>query len=171
MPTQCPARIYFAGPLFTQAEWRWNERLAEQLESHGLDVILPQRRAEPMLCGDEPFDAKLLFRENVKGIESAAVVVAILDGADPDSGTCWECGYAYKLGRPIVGVRTDIRAGGDDPEIAVNLMLSVCATVVIAAPMGERRDVAWVADRIADAVQSALTAESSVQAGAQSRGG
>lgn len=44
-------RIYFAAPLFTQAEWQWNSRLAEELRRLGMNVILPQADAEPMLKG------------------------------------------------------------------------------------------------------------------------
>jgi nucleoside 2-deoxyribosyltransferase len=33
--------------------------------------------------------------------------VAIMDGADPDSGTSWEVGYAYASGKTIVLVRTE----------------------------------------------------------------
>ncbi|MFZ8305224.1 nucleoside 2-deoxyribosyltransferase, partial [Staphylococcus aureus] len=66
----------------------------------------------------------------------ADAVVAILDGADPDSGTCFECGLAFALGIPIVAVRTDFRAGGDDLPgqklSAINLMLSQSASKVVA---------------------------------------
>lgn len=33
--------IYFAGPLFTQAECQWNERIASLLEQDGIEVLLP----------------------------------------------------------------------------------------------------------------------------------
>ena len=42
------------------------------------------------------------------GIDWADVLLGIMDGADPDSGTCWEVGYAYRK-KPIVLVRTDLR--------------------------------------------------------------
>src|SRR5229473_658559 len=101
MDTHGSGAVYLAGPLFTQAEWQWNERLAQALQNREFDVILPQRRAAPMLSGIEPFDPRLLFRENLASIERSGVVVAIFDGADADSGTSWECGYAFKLGRPV----------------------------------------------------------------------
>jgi nucleoside 2-deoxyribosyltransferase len=126
MPRSGPIRIYLAGLLFTQAEWQWNQRLKEELELRGVSVLLPQERAEPMLAEPQNFNAHVLFKENVNDIVKAMAVVAIFDGADADSGTAWECGFAYKLGRPIIGVRTDIRAAGDDPKAAMNLMLSLC---------------------------------------------
>src|SRR5579864_2546635 len=105
-------RVYLAGPLFTQAEWQWNERLAQALRDRSLEVTLPQLGAEPMLTGRKPFDAASLFQTNVENIETADALVAVFDGADADSGTAWECGYAFKAGIPVIGVRTDIRAGG-----------------------------------------------------------
>ena len=156
MATRKPVTVYLAGPLFTQAEWQWNERLAQRLQEQSLEVILPQRRAEPMLKGVQSFDSKALFRVNIESIENADVVVAILDGADADSGTCWECGYAFKAGCPVIGVRTDIRAGGDDPKVAMNLMLSISCAAIICVPYGIRDDIAWVAAEITGAIPRVL---------------
>jgi nucleoside 2-deoxyribosyltransferase len=155
MPSPHCIRVYVAGPLFTQAEWLWNERLAKELANQSLDVILPQRRAEPMLTGKEPFNASVLFQANVNALNSAEAVVAILDGPDADSGTAWECGYAYKSGIPIIGIRTDIRAGGDDAETGVNLMLSMCSEPLVVLPMASRSDLSWIAGKLAKAVRQA----------------
>lgn len=154
------ARVYLAGPLFTQAEWLWNEHIATRLTQRSLEVLVPQRRAEPMLMGKEPFNPGLLFEENLRQIENADAIVAILDGADPDSGTSWECGYAFKLGTPVIGVRSDIRAGGDDPATAINLMLSIGCAEFVRVPFEIRSDIAWVADRIVEAVRHALESKS-----------
>lgn len=156
MPSPLHIRVYVAGPLFTQAEWLWNERLAKELADRSLDIILPQRRAEPMLSGKEPFDASVLFQANVDALNSAEAVVAIFDGPDADSGTAWECGYAYKSGIPIIGVRSDIRAGGDDVETGINLMLSMCSQSLVVLPMASRSNVSWIADKLAEAVQQAV---------------
>jgi nucleoside 2-deoxyribosyltransferase len=52
---------------------------------------------------------------------------------DPDSGTCWEVGYAFGLKKVIVLVRTDIRtqaaSAGD-----YNSMLTEAATIRIDMP-------------------------------------
>ncbi|HEY2414759.1 MAG TPA: nucleoside 2-deoxyribosyltransferase [Pirellulaceae bacterium] len=153
------ATIYLAGPLFTQAEWQWNERLADKLREGFLNVILPQSTAEPMLKGEKPFDPGLLFRENIDGIERADAVVAIFDGADADSGTSWECGYAFKARKPVIGVRTDIRAGGDDPAMSINLMLSAACADFVHVPLAERGKVARVAIDVIAAVKRVLRKE------------
>jgi nucleoside 2-deoxyribosyltransferase len=146
-------RVYFAGPLFTQGEWQWNIRLKDELEKLGLEVILPQNEAYPMLRKEQPFDARALFLANTSGIERADLVLAILDQADPDSGTCWECGYAYKVGRPVLGLRTDIRTTGDAPGASVNLMLPQSCREFLEVPLDKREDVPWVAAQVIAAIE------------------
>ncbi len=139
-------RLYFAGPLFTQAEWIWNATVAEQLRASGFDVILPQEGSVPMLDGAAPFDPQVLFETNRDSIRSVDAVVAVLDQSDADSGTCWECGYAYGLGKPVIGVRTDIRSSGDDG--ALNLMLSRSCRTTISLPLAERSNIIWLVQAI-----------------------
>jgi hypothetical protein len=62
-------------------------------------------------------------------VEGASIVVAVLDGADADSGTCWEVGFAYAKGIPILGIRTDFRGTGDMEGF--NLMLKFSCTAVL----------------------------------------
>ena len=125
-------RIYFAGPLFTAAERDWNAALASALRAAGHEVFLPQEQ-EPGK------DAAGIFATDVGGIDWADALVAIMDGADPDSGTCWEVGYAYGK-KPIVLVRTDIRRNDGSGGSGYNPMLTESATIridAIAAPMAD----------------------------------
>jgi len=55
------------------------------------------------------------------GMDWSEVIVANMDGPDPESGTCWECGYAYGK-KPILLYRTDFRQAGDAPNTPFNLM-------------------------------------------------
>ncbi len=121
--------VYFAAPLFSQVERRWNREFAKLLEDRtpGLEVVLPQDfRVQGRYNDRKRF--KELFRKCVEAVKSADVVVAVLDGPDTDSGVAFEMGYAYALGLPVVGVRTDFR---QSQERGVNLMCSrPCAQFV-----------------------------------------
>ena len=59
-----------------------------------------------------------------------------MDGADPDSGTSWECGYAYATRKPIVLFRSDMRGSGDADDIPYNAMLIGAADGYIALRLG-----------------------------------
>ncbi|MEO5704246.1 MAG: hypothetical protein ABIZ52_01400, partial [Candidatus Limnocylindrales bacterium] len=63
-----------------------------------------------------------------------------MDGPDPDSGTAWECGYAFGK-KPIVLVRTDFRAqlGSSGPY---NPMLTESASIRLDLPLAPISEVA-----------------------------
>jgi nucleoside 2-deoxyribosyltransferase len=127
-----PVKLYFAGPLFTTPERAWNAEVASALRAAGHDVFLPQEK-EPGL------DAPGIFAADVGGIDWADAMVAIMDGSDPESGTAWEVGYAFGTRKPVVLVRTDLRAhAGDIGDY--NAMLTQAATARVdlpAAPTGD----------------------------------
>lgn len=120
-------KIYFAGPLFTLGERMFNAEITGYLRKWNHEVFLPQEQEQ------EGMSAEDIFWGDVRGIDWSQVVVANMDGPDPDSGTCWECGYAF-MKKPIVAYRTDFRAANDAPDSAFNLMLSKSATKVLILP-------------------------------------
>ncbi len=114
-------RIYIAAPLFSAAEREYNSKLGCMLERLGHEVFLPQRE-----CSGSREE---IFRCCLSGIESSELVVAVLEGSACDDGTAFEVGYAYALGKPIFGLRTDFRNVGEHGG-AVNLMLaSACRCI------------------------------------------
>lgn len=64
-----------------------------------------------------------LGQGNEERIRQADGVIAVLDGTDVDSGTASEVGFAYALGKPIIGLRTDFRLAGDNEGALVNLQV------------------------------------------------
>lgn len=117
-------KIYLAGPLFTRAEYIFNEELAYDLKEMGFEVFLPQEECKSVL------DSREIFNICKNGIEASDIIIAILDGADADSGTCWEVGFAYAIGvSRIIALRTDFRQTGDTQGF--NAMLYNSATKVI----------------------------------------
>ncbi len=129
--------IYIASPLgFTDAGRHYSETvLLPAVRGAGLDPLDPWDVAPEILRvfaleRDDPERAqrleetnRLVGRRNAELIRRAAGVLAILDGEDVDSGTAAEIGYAAALGRPIVGLRTDLRATGDNEATLVNLQV------------------------------------------------
>jgi len=113
--------IYFAGPLFSQAERAFNSRLATTLEEHGYTVFLPQRDGfgpddlpGPGMTEDEIIQA-IFTLDRAKVLESD-VLLFVLDGRVPDEGACVELGLAYgqkyllHKSKLLIGLHTDARA-------------------------------------------------------------
>ena len=127
----------------------------------GFDVFAPdakQRGAKlKMLCAGQgfiglyPFDneadnAADIFTGNCGLIDKADIVIANLNpfrGAEPDSGTCFEVGYAFAKGKTVYGYLSDARTmreklGAQDADgfsvedfgLPVNLMLAKGARIV-----------------------------------------
>jgi nucleoside 2-deoxyribosyltransferase len=142
-------KIYMAGPLFSTAELAFNRELAGLLRARGHEVFLPQEHEQRK---DLP---RAIFESDVKGLDWAEAVVACLDGPDPDSGTCWELGYAYARKKLSIVYRTDFRLfKGSD---SINLMMTESADHVVIMPMA---DVAELADEIAGRLEEASKATS-----------
>jgi nucleoside 2-deoxyribosyltransferase/predicted secreted protein len=120
-------RIYLAGPLFSEAERTYNLVLRDLLNAHLFDVYLPQEVGDTShtRCREEH---RAIFAQHLQALRDADIVVAVIDGADADSGTSWEMGYAYAHGKRLVALRTDFRVVGHHER--VNLMLEESAAVV-----------------------------------------
>lgn len=122
-------KVYLAGPLFTSGERWFNAELTARLRDAGHEIYLPQDQE----LGKR---APAIFAADVAGLDWADVVVANMDGPDPDSGTAWECGYAYRR-MPIVLLRTDVRKWAGDEIGDYNPMLTECADVLLDLPTAE----------------------------------
>ncbi len=118
-------RVYLAGPLFTQAEQDFNRKVRDFLVAQGHSVFVPQDE----VVVPEVNQAIDVRQQCIRGLDSCEIVVAILDGPDVDSGTAFECGYAYAKGKKIFGLRTDFRRVSDTNSIDVNAMFSVCEVI------------------------------------------
>lgn len=141
--------VYLAGPLFTLGEREFNAAVAQRLRQFGYTVFLPQE-AEP-----RELTSECLFSVDVEGVDNARVLVAILDGPDPDSGTSWECGYAYARKKSIIAVRTDFRGAGDGDLAPLNIMLWESAIKKVQVPCLQY-NLPLLADEIHKALQSVL---------------
>lgn len=127
----------------------------------GFDVFAPdaaQRGAKmKLLCAEQGFaglypldneanNAADIFKGNCGLIEQADIVIANLNsfrGSEPDSGTCFEVGYAFAKGKAVYGYLSDGRTlrdklGAQDESgfavedfgLPLNLMLACASRVV-----------------------------------------
>lgn len=117
--------IYFAGPLFNEAEKEFNQTLTHKLESMGFKVYLPQRDTAGELEIQQKKNSfspeqrgTFIFEQDRDALMHADIFLFILDGRVPDEGACIELGIAYgqrfvdpsKKDKVLVGLQTDSRA-------------------------------------------------------------
>jgi nucleoside 2-deoxyribosyltransferase len=97
--------IYLAGPdIFRPDASEWAARSRDLCRRYGYEPLLPIDSGET--------DAQKIVLANIKLIRKAQVVIANLDpfrGPEPDSGTCFELGYAAALGKRVCSYVTDGR--------------------------------------------------------------
>ncbi len=119
--------IYFAGPLFSEAEREYNLKLVTILENYGYDVFLPQRDGflAPELEGKtEAEKTEMIFQKDRDEVRKADIFFMVLDGRAPDEGACVELGIAYESGKRCYGIKSDSRSVELDMDL--NPMISGC---------------------------------------------
>ena len=104
--------VYVAGPLFSQAEREFLEKMVDCLAQMShldpiKDFFLPHRDGGEL--GKGPARTRI-FNLDINTLRNSDILVALLDGQDVDSGTCIELGVAYSSGKKIFGIITDFRS-------------------------------------------------------------
>ncbi len=115
-----PKSIYLAGPFFNEPQIKTLERIETLCEQFGVKCNSPRKFLvlKPHASWEE---RKLVFRDNLLKMQMSEIILACLDnphvetyedGAPkldiaptprpPDTGTLWEMGYAYAIGRPVL---------------------------------------------------------------------
>jgi nucleoside 2-deoxyribosyltransferase len=150
-------RIYLAGPdVFRPDAAEHGRRLVALCAEQGFTGVFPLEDALPSLA-TPALQARHIYEANVRKIDGCDAVLANLDffrGAEPDSGTCFEVGYAVARGKAVIGYVPEagsfaerIRrrhphaagASGRDSQgweleefgLPLNLMLSVPCRIVV----------------------------------------
>lgn len=103
-------RLYLAGPdVFRPDAAAHGRRLVALCADHGFEAIFPLDESLPAgLPLHEAADR--IYRANIAHIDGCDAVLANLDffrGAEPDSGTCFEVGYAVARGKRVIGYVPD----------------------------------------------------------------
>ena len=102
------ADIYVAGPLFNTHERWYLDRISEALEGAGYTTFLPHRDAG-LVDFTTPGEQSRIFREDIIAVRRCDLCVALLTGADQDSGTSAELGYMFAEGKACFGLTDDFR--------------------------------------------------------------
>lgn len=102
--------IYLAGPFFNEIQIKNIEYTEQILNDKGYSFFSPMRHEEKTEVPGTPAWARKIFNMDKEEIRKADVVVALYYGSNSDSGTAWECGYAYAVGKPVVLVHVDKKA-------------------------------------------------------------
>ena len=116
--------IYIASPFFTPEQLAVVEHVEHTLKYVGLSYYSPRHDG---VLKDMPPEERLkagpkLFKMNCEMVCACDAVLALMDYKD--TGTTWETGYAFGLGHPVLGYRTD-------PNQPLNVMLQQCFHAIV----------------------------------------
>ncbi len=107
-------KLYIAGPdVFRTDAPAWADGVRALCRGAGHEALIPLDEGQT--------GAEGIYRSNLRLIEAADAVLANLNpfrGAEPDSGTCVEVGYALARGKPVIGYMDDVRPLRDRLRIA-----------------------------------------------------
>jgi len=99
-------RLYLAGfDVFRADALAHGEALKALCRAYGYEGLFPLDNHAPAGLSGRAL-AEWIYRQNIALIRQADAVLANLDpfrGAEPDSGTAFEVGYAAALGKPVWG--------------------------------------------------------------------
>jgi nucleoside 2-deoxyribosyltransferase len=122
-------RCYVASPLgFTEAGRDYYARVYLPALAAVVTTVDPwalttaQEIAAAVADGRERELALEIGRRNLAAIRTCPLLAAFLDGQEADSGTVAEVGFAAGLGVRCFGLRTDLRASGEE-GVALNLQV------------------------------------------------
>lgn len=113
-------KIYFAGPLFSNADRMYNQKIVNDIREDSLafidsdisiEVYLPQEAEDINDKNSYANSIQIAEYDTNKLLESDALI-ALIDGQVIDPGVASEIGIAYQAGIPIIGLYTDVRQQG-----------------------------------------------------------
>ena len=118
-------KVYLASPFFNEKENKIYESVIDSLRNDRHDVFVPKEHEIPNAWAlPNAVWGENVFAVDILGIQKCDVVVVLNFGMYSDSGTAWECGYAYALGKKVINVLC-----GDDDTYSL-MMLNGCNTYI-----------------------------------------
>lgn len=105
-------KIYIAGPdVFEKDAIERGRKYRALCVEYGYEGLYPLDNEVDFSVGKKEA-AYQIFEANKKMIDACDIVIANLNpfrGKESDSGTVWECGYAYAKGKVVYGYMEDTR--------------------------------------------------------------
>lgn len=98
-------KIYIASPFFNDTETDALGRVEDILKGRGFDVFSPREHEVREGNVGDPVWSRQTFLNDKAGIDWCDFLVMLYWGNYSDSGTAWECGYAYATGKPVIVVQ------------------------------------------------------------------
>ncbi len=98
-------KIYLASPFFNETELKNIEKAEKILAERGFELFSPRLEEIRADINDKAAWSKETFEMDREGIDASDAVVMMYYGAYSDSGTAWECGYAFATGKPVVVIQ------------------------------------------------------------------
>ena len=117
-------KVYIAGPFFNETEVANVEKVEAILVRRGYESFSPMRHTVEAEQGTVEW-AHGIFELDRSNLDASDVIVMLYYGNYSDTGTAWECGYAYAKGIPVVLVHVNENADS-------NLMLHIGSATNIA---------------------------------------
>jgi nucleoside 2-deoxyribosyltransferase len=103
-------KIYIAGfDVFKKDSIALGKKLVTTCKEYGFEGLYP---LDNVVDFNQPKEkiAYDIYEANVAMIKKADIIIANLNpfrGKEPDSGTVWECGYGFALGKEVYGYMAD----------------------------------------------------------------
>jgi nucleoside 2-deoxyribosyltransferase len=108
-------KVYFASPLFSNMELRYNAWVVSMIRAayKDLEVYVPQEQGD-INDKSQYANSLMIAKADTEALLASDILIAVLDGLIIDPGVASEIGVAYQAGIPIIGLYTDSRQQGFD---------------------------------------------------------
>lgn len=114
-------KVYIAGPLCTEENRAFLERIDSICKEFEFETFLPHRDAGLF---KNIKDVKRISKKDLEELHKCDILVGVLDGIYVGAGTAWEMGSAQALGKKVIGLKTDRK---------VNESISEISTIIVGA--------------------------------------
>ena len=116
-------KVYLASPWFKNHERVMYVQVLNKMRAQGIEVYVPMEHSilNAWDMSNEEWGRKV-FQEDLEAIQNCDEVWVLNFGMYSDSGTAWECGYAYGIGKTV----RQLVAGIGKEKVFSLMMLNGC---------------------------------------------